>query len=136
MRLELWLWAVRACKTRALAVRAIKQGKVEIGGMAPKPSRQVKAGEVVTVRIETDVTFWTRSLLVIDMPRSRVGAALVPLYAEDRTAPEELEKARLRPEAVSGFRTRGTGRPTKRDRRVLDGLTEDGFEVVETEDEH
>ena len=135
MRLDLWLWAVRACKTRARAVSAIKQGKVEIGGMATKPSRQVKAGEVVALRIETDVTFWIRSLLVLDLPRSRVGAALVPLYAEDRTLPEELEKARLRPEAVSGFRARGTGRPTKRDRRVLDGLTEDGFEVVETEDE-
>jgi len=135
MRLDLWLWAVRAYKTRALAVSAIKQGKVEIGGMATKPSRQVKAGEVVTVRIETDVTSWIRSLLVLELPRSRVGAPLVPLYAEDRTAPEELEKARLRPEAVSGFRARGTGRPTKRDRRVLDGLTEGGFEVVETEDE-
>lgn len=135
MRLDLWLWAVRAYKTRALAVSAIKQGKVEIGGMATKPSRQVKAGEVVTVRIETDVTSWIRSLLVLELPRSRVGAPLVPLYAEDRTAPEELEKARLRPEAVSGFRARGTGRPTKRDRRVLDGLTEGGFEVVETGDE-
>lgn len=135
MRLDLWLWAVRVYKTRALAVSAIKQGKVEIGGMATKPSRQVKTGEVVTIRLETDVTFWIRSLLVLDLPRSRVGAPLVPLYAEDRTSPEELEKARLRPEAVSGFRERGTGRPTKRDRRVLDGLTEVGFDVDEIEDE-
>lgn len=135
MRLDVWLWAVRAYKTRALAVSAIQHGRVEIGGMPTKPSRHVKAGEVVTLRVETDVTFWIRSLLVIDMPRSRVGAQLVPLYAEDRTLPEEKEKARLGPEAVSGFRARGTGRPTKRERRVLDGVSEGDFGAVETGDE-
>ena len=125
MRLDLWLWAVRAYKTRSLAVSAIKNGRVEIGGMTPKPSRSVKAGEVITLRIDTDVTIWTRVLCVIETPPSRVGAKLVPLYAEDRTSAEELEKARLRAGTISGFRERGTGRPTKRERRVLDGVRED-----------
>ena len=124
MRLDVWLWAVRAYKTRPLAVDAIKHGRVEINGAAPKPSREVKAGEVVTMRIDTDVTMWTRSLRVIETPPSRVEAKLVPLYAEDLTPLEEREKARLRPGMVSGFRARGLGRPTKRDRRVLDGIEE------------
>ncbi|RFC46186.1 MAG: ribosome-associated heat shock protein Hsp15 [Verrucomicrobia bacterium] len=122
MRLDLWLWAVRAYKTRPLAVSAIKNGRVEIGGLPTKPSRIVRAGEEVALRIDTDVTIWTRTLCVLETPRTRVGAKLVPLYVEDRTPPEELEKARLRPGSISGFRPRGAGRPTKRDRRAWDEL--------------
>ena len=126
MRLDLWLWAVRAYKTRPLAVSAIKNGRVEIGGLPTKPSRMVRAGEEVVLRIDTDVTIWTRTLYVVALPRTRVGAKLVPLYAEDRTPPEELEKARMRPGSISGFRPRGAGRPTKRDRRAWDGMEEGG----------
>jgi ribosome-associated heat shock protein Hsp15 len=134
MRLDLWLWAVRAYKTRALAVSAIKNGRVQIGGAFVKPSRNVKGGDVVTLRLDTDVTIWTRTLCVLDAPPSRVGAKLVPLYAEDRTSPEELEKARLRSGLLSGFRPRGTGRPTKRERRVLDGVEDCEVETFSLED--
>lgn len=134
MRLDVWLWAVRAYKTRALAVSAIKNGRVLIGGFAAKPSRTVKGGDVITLRLDTDVTTWTRALCVVDAPPSRVGAKLVHLYAEDRTSPEELEKSRLRPGAISGFRPRGAGRPTKRERRVLDGVQEGGVEGFHAED--
>ena len=135
MRLDLWLWAVRAYKTRSRAVSAIKNGRVEIGGVSTKPSRLLKAGELITLRIDTDVTIWKRSLCVIGMPPSRVGAKLVPLYAEDQTPPEELEKARLRAGAISGYRARGTGRPTKRERRDLDGVREGDFEISDVADE-
>lgn len=126
MRLDLWLWAVRAYKTRPLAVSAIKNGRVEIGGQATKPSRLVKTGDVLVLRIDADVTIWTRTLCVLGAPPSRVGAKLVPLYAEDRTSPEELEKARLRPGSISGHRPRGAGRPTKRERRAWDEIDEGG----------
>ncbi len=124
MRLDLWLWAVRAYKTRPLAVAAIHNGRVHILGLPTKPSHTVRPGEIITLRLDTDVTLWTRTLRVIDTPKSRVGAKLVPQFAEDLTAPEELEKSRLRPGAISGFRPRGTGRPTKRERRALDDIIE------------
>jgi ribosome-associated heat shock protein Hsp15 len=124
MRLDVWLWAVRAYKTRPMAVAAIKHGRVEIHGMATKPAREVKRGEIITLRVETDVTNWTRMLRVVEIPPSRVGAKLVPLYAEDLTQEVEREKASLRPGMISGFRERGLGRPTKRDRRALDGIAE------------
>lgn len=134
MRLDVWLWAVRAYKTRALAVSAIKNGRVLIGGATAKPSRHVKGGDVITLRLDTDVTVWTRTLSVVDAPASRVGAKLVPRYAEDRTSPEELEKSRLRPGVTPGFRPRGAGRPTKRERRVLDGVQEAEIELYEPRD--
>lgn len=135
MRLDVWLWAVRAHKTRAMAVSAIKNGRVEVGGCAAKPSRSVKAGDIVTLRVDAEATVWTRTLRVVDAPRSRVGAKLVPLYAEDLTAPEEREKARLRAGAISGFRPRGSGRPTKRERRILDGVSEVVVEDADGGDE-
>jgi ribosome-associated heat shock protein Hsp15 len=135
MRLDVWLWAVRAYKTRSLAVSAIKNGRVELSGIAAKPSRSVKAGDIMTLRMDTDVTTWTRTLRVIDLPRSRVGAKLVPLFAEDQTTPEEIKKSRLRPHSISGLRPRGSGRPTKRERRILDGVSEGALEDADAEGE-
>ena len=123
MRLDVWLWAVRAFKTRPLAVSAIKNGRVQINGLPTKPHHSVRVGEIIVLRVDTDVTIWTRTLCVLGEPPSRVGAKLVPQFAEDRTPPEELEKARLRPSSVSGYRPKGTGRPTKRERRELVDLT-------------
>jgi len=124
MRLDVWLWAVRAYKTRGLAAAAIKNGRVQIGGLPTKTHHQVKPGEVVVLRVETDVTFWTRTLVVVGAPASRVGAKLVAEYALDQTSPEEREKSQLRPSAVVGYRPPGTGRPTKKERRALVDLTE------------
>ena len=124
MRLDVWLWAVRAYKTRGLAADAIKRGRVQIAGLPTKAHHDVRAGEVVDLRLETDVTFWTRSLCVLGVPPSRVGAKLVAQFAEDRSAPEEVEKSRMRPDAVPGGRPRGSGRPTKKERRALVDLTQ------------
>ena len=118
MRLDQWLWAVRLFKTRSLAVEAIKGGHVKINGAASKPAHEAKPGELVVAR----VGFMTRTLRVLGAPRSRVAAKLVPQFAEDLTPPEEFEKRALdfRP---MGARPRGAGRPTKRERRLLNKVS-------------
>jgi ribosome-associated heat shock protein Hsp15 len=122
MRLDVWLWAVRAFKTRGLSVDAIKEGNVEVDGQSCKPARSVRMGECVTIRLVSEFAVWTRTLRVLGAPASRVGAKLVLQYAEDLTSPQELEKARTRPDDLIGYRPRGTGRPTKRERREIDQI--------------
>ena len=110
MRLDQWLWAVRIFKSRSLSAEAIKGGRVKVNGAATKP------GELVVARID----MLTRTVRVIGAPPSRVGAKLVPLYAEELTPPEEFAKRRdpnFRPISI---RPKGAGRPTKRERRRLD----------------
>jgi len=124
MRLDQWLWAVRLFKTRSLAVEAIKGGHVKVNGEATKPAHEVKPGELVTARIG----IMTRTLRVLDAPRSRVGAKLVAQFAEDLTPPEEFEKQRGFTFRPPGARPRGAGRPTKRERRLLDGMASPGLE--------
>lgn len=118
MRLDQWLWAVRLFKTRSLAVEAVKGGHVKVNGAATKPAHEAKPGEMITAQIGVI----TRTLRVIDAPRSRVGAKLVPQFAEDLTPPEEFEKQRAAEFRPMAIRPRGAGRPTKRDRRILDSL--------------
>ena len=121
MRLDQWLWAVRLFKTRTRAAEAIKGGHVRVNGLAAKPAHQVKPGETVVAQIGT----LARTMRVLDAPHSRVGAQLVAQFAEDLTPPEEFEKQRADSFRPQGLRPRGTGRPTKRDRRLLDGLAEE-----------
>lgn len=116
MRLDQWLWAVRVCKSRPAAVAAIKAGHVKINGAPVKPAREPRSGEIVTVRVETMI----RTLRVIDAPRSRVGAKLVPQFAEELTPPEEFEKQRALRFNLPPVRVKGSGRPTKRERRILE----------------
>jgi len=121
MRLDQWLWAVRLYKTRSLAVQAIRGGHVKVNDTATKPAHEAKPGELVSARIG----IITRTMRVLDAPRSRVAAKLVAQFAEDLTPPEEFEKQRsaaLQPIAV---RAKGEGRPTKRDRRLLDEFAEE-----------
>ena len=119
-RLDKWLWAVRVFKTRALATDACRAGSVTVNDLAAKPGRDVHAGETVTVRIG----LFTRTLRVVGVPRSRVGAKLLAGFLVDLTPPEEFEKLRERivPQVLA--REKGSGRPTKRDRRLLDRLLE------------
>ena len=119
MRLDQWLWAVRLYKTRSLAVEAIKGGHVKVNEAATKPAHEMKPGELVTARIG----IMTRTLRVIDAPHSRVGAKLVAQFAEDLTPPEEFEKQRAFNLHSVAARPRGAGRPTKRERRLLDEWT-------------
>ncbi len=122
MRLDVWLWAVRAFKTRPLSVESIKRGSVQIDGQPCKPSRTVRAGECITIRMVSEFSVWTRTLRVVGLPPSRVGAKLVSQFAEDLTSAEEFEKARSVPEDLVGYRARGLGRPTKRDRREIENI--------------
>ena len=119
MRLDQWLWAVRLFKTRGLAVEAIRGGHVKVNGAATKPAHEAKPGELVTARIG----IMTRTLRVIDAPRSRVGAKLVSQYAEDLTPLEEFERQRELQLFPTTTRPRGAGRPTKRERRLMDGFS-------------
>ena len=115
-RIDKWLWATRLYKTRTLASAACKAGKVKIKEIKVKPSRMVMAGDVVTAREDGIV----RTLKVVTPLEKRVGAKLVPEYLEDLTPPEEYKSA-LERSRGQGFRQpQGTGRPTKRRRRMLD----------------
>lgn len=115
-RLDRWLWALRVFKTRPLATEACRRGAVEIGGIAAKPARTVHAGEIVTVRLGE----MTRTLRVIDAPRSRVGAKLVAQFCTDLTPPAEFERQQERGLQRVLTREKGAGRPTKKERRVID----------------
>ena len=118
MRLDLWLWSVRAFKTRSLAVAAIRAGRVSVQDLPAKPARSLKPGETVVVRYD----FLQRILRVRGFPPSRVGAPAVPQHAEDLTPPEAVEAARQRARDQAAQRPVGGGRPTKRDRRRIDAF--------------
>ena len=115
-RIDKWLWAARIFKTRSIAADACKNGRVTIGGVNVKPSHIVKVGETVDVR-KPPITYSFRILKTIEQ---RVGAKLLPEIYENVTAPEQYELLEMN--RISGFvdRARGTGRPTKKDRRALD----------------
>ena len=127
-RIDKWLWAARIFKTRSIAVEAIKNGRVSIGGMNVKPSRPIKVGETIDVR-KPPVTYSFKVLKTIEQ---RVGAKLIPEIYENVTDPKQYELLEM--SRISGFvdRARGTGRPTKKERRALDSFSDDtlmfGFE--------
>ena len=118
-RLDKWLWAARIYKTRTLAADACKNGRIAINGAQAKPSRSVKVGDEVSVR-KAPVTYTFRVLQTIE---KRVGAKLIPEILENITPQEQYEVLEM--SRISGFvdRARGTGRPTKKDRRALDDFT-------------
>ena len=113
------MWATRIFKTRSVAADACKKGRVMMGGVAVKPSRMVKVGDVIQVR-KPPVTF---SFKVLELAQNRMGAKLVPQYMENVTPPEQYEILEMN--RISGFvnRAKGLGRPTKKDRRELEQFT-------------
>ena len=117
-RIDKWLWAARIFKTRTIAADACKNGRVTIEGVNVKPSRMVKVGETVSVR-KPPITY---SFKILKTSEQRVGAKLLPEIYENVTAPEQYELLEMT--RISGFvdRARGTGRPTKKDRRSLDAF--------------
>lgn len=121
VRIDKWLWAVRLFKTRSIAIEACKKGRITIKGITIKPSRMIKIGDVIEVR-RPPVTY---SFEVLSLTENRMGAKLVPDFMKDVTSPSQLEILEM--SKVSGFvdRARGTGRPTKKDRRDLEQFTED-----------
>lgn len=118
MRLDQWLWAVRVYKSRNAAAEAIKGGLVKVNGERSKPAHEPKPGEIIASRVD----IMTRTMRFLAAPKSRVAARLVPEFAEDLTPPEEREKRRQPSLLPPGFRPKGSGRPTKRERRALEEL--------------
>lgn len=116
VRIDKWLWAVRLYKTRSQATEACKKGHISIGDLPVKASRDVHEGEIVKVR-KAPIT---RSFKVLALTGKRMGAKLVPEYLIDVTPPEELELLEMQKHMRWSTREKGTGRPTKKDRRDLD----------------
>tara|TARA_R110000850_G_scaffold277151_1_gene424820 strand:+ start:12797 stop:13165 length:369 start_codon:yes stop_codon:yes gene_type:complete len=121
MRVDKYLWCVRYFKTRSIATNACRTGKVKIQGDNVKPSREVYPGDQVQVR-KNQVDY---ILEVLDIPDSRLGAKLVDIYRKDITPKENLEKLELLKYSKDYYRKKGTGRPTKKDRRDLDDFVEE-----------
>ena len=116
VRVDKWLWAVRIFKTRSQATEACRKGHVSVGNLPVKPSRVIHQGEVVQVRKAPVV----RSFKVLALAEKRMSAKLATDYLEDVTPPEELELLEMQKNMRWISRDRGTGRPTKKDRRDLD----------------
>ncbi len=132
-RIDKWLWAVRLYKTRSDAADACRTNRVTINGAYTKPSREVRPGDVVAVR-KLPVTF---SYRVIGAVSNRQPAKNVALYAENITPQQELDKLNVPRETIFISRDRGTGRPTKKERRDIDTLIDDfaHLDVIEWDDE-
>lgn len=130
-RIDKWLWAARIFKTRSLAADACKNGRVSINNVNVKPSHMVKVGETVSVR-KPPVTYSFKILQTIEQ---RVGAKLIPEIYENVTTPDQYELLEMN--RISGFvdRARGTGRPTKKERRALDAFIGPSFDDIDFDDD-
>ena len=117
-RIDKYLWAIRVFKTRSDATDACKGGKIRINGADIKPSKCVRPGDIITAR-KGAITYTYRVIALID---KRQGAKSVPLYAENITPQEELDKLKAPVETFFLKRDRGAGRPTKKERRQMESL--------------
>jgi ribosome-associated heat shock protein Hsp15 len=124
-RIDKYLWSVRIFKTRSLACEACRKGKIIINDISVKPSRIISENEIIIVK-KPPVTFKFR---VIEPIENRVSAKIVSQYAEDLTPDEEKEKLDMKQTPGSGYRERGTGRPTKKERRLIDRLQDDNSDI-------
>lgn len=120
VRIDKYLWAIRLFKTRSEATDACNGNKVKISGVNAKPSKSVRIGEVIEVRKGSALFLYK----VLALSENRMGAQLVPDYAENLTPESELAKLHVPRETVQMQRDKGAGRPTKKDRRILDDLLE------------
>ena len=123
VRLDKYLWAVRIFKTRSDAADAIRNNKVTVNGAYAKPSRDAKVGD----RIEVKRAMVTYSYLVTELVANRQPAKMVERYCQNITPQSELDKLNIPRETIFVFRERGTGRPTKKERREIDAVMEDIF---------
>ena len=123
VRIDKWMWATRIFKTRTIATEACKKGRISIGNVNVKPSRTIKTGDIIQVR-KPPVTY---SFKVLALTEKRMGAKLVPEYLENVTPPEQYEILEM--SRISGFvnRSKGLGRPTKREGRELKKFTESEY---------
>ena len=116
MRIDKYLWCIRIFKTRNMATEACKKGQVKMNGTNIKPAKEVFGHEEIQVR-KNQINY---IIEVLDIPPNRVGAKLVDLYRKDKTPKEEFEKVDLLKYSKDYYRKKGTGRPTKKDRRDID----------------
>ena len=122
IRIDKYLWAVRIYKTRTLATEACGKGQVSINGVSVKASRSVKVSEEIVVRKPPIV----RTYKVLGLLNNRLSAEKVKDYLTELTSEEEIKKLELARLQRSGVRDRGTGRPTKKDRRDIEDF-QDNF---------
>ncbi|MBR1809145.1 MAG: RNA-binding S4 domain-containing protein [Paludibacteraceae bacterium] len=127
VRVDKYLFAMRIYKTRSIAADACKKGRVTMNGVQLKPARTFKAGDVFSVR-KNPVTFTYK---VLQLSENRLGAKLVPDYLQDITPPDQLEILEMARLAGKQGRDRGTGRPTKKDRRDIETFFSDDYELYE-----
>ncbi|NJX15732.1 RNA-binding S4 domain-containing protein [Tamlana crocina] len=119
MRIDKYLWCIRYYKTRSIATTACKKGHVKVNGDTAKPSREVYPQDHIELR-KDQINY---QLKVNDIPESRVGAKLVDIYRTDTTPKEQFEARELLKYSKDYYRKKGTGRPTKKDRRDIDDYT-------------
>ncbi|GGX10881.1 RNA-binding protein S4 [Aquimarina muelleri] len=124
MRVDKYLWCIRYFKTRSIATKACKEGKVRVNGDLIKPSREIYNTDKITIR-KNQINY---ELVVLDTPDSRIGAKLVDIYRKDTTPKEALQKLDLLKYSKDYYRKKGAGRPTKKDRRDIDDWYTDGTE--------
>lgn len=123
VRLDKYLWAVRIFKTRSDAADAIRNNKVTVNGAYAKPSREAKIGD----RVEVKRAMITYTYLITELIANRQPAKNVPQYCQNITPQSELDKLNIPRETIFVFRERGTGRPTKKERREIDAVMEEMF---------
>ena len=131
IRVDKYLWAMRIYKTRSIATDACKCGRVKMNGMEIKPSRAFHVGDVFTVR-KGPITYTYR---ILQLASNRLGAKMVPEYLQDITPKEQLELLELARYAAQSGRDRGTGRPTKKDRRDIEQFFSDDYDYLLDEDD-
>ena len=121
VRIDKFLWSVRLFKTRSLASDACRKGKIIMNSIQVKPSRIIAKDDIIQVK-KPPVIFTFR---VIEPIENRVSAKLVELFAEDLTTEEEKAKLDIRQQGITGYRDKGSGRPTKKERRLIEKLKDD-----------
>ena len=121
MRVDKFLWAIRFYKTRNIAIAAIKKKHVSVNGTSAKPSKEVFGGDILEIR-KNQINY---KILVLAIPKSRVGAKLVSQFIKDQTSRKEFENQELLKQAKDYYRKKGSGRPTKKDRRDLQDFMEE-----------
>jgi ribosome-associated heat shock protein Hsp15 len=129
MRIDKFLWSIRFYKTRSIAADEIKKNRVGIGENKIKSSKEVKEGDIIKIR-KNQIDY---KIKVLAIPKSRVGAKLVPDYIVDITEKEQYELLRNRKLQQDYYRIKGEGRPTKKDRRDIDGFVSTDDKVENTE---
>ena len=132
VRVDKYLWAMRIYKTRSIATDACKCGRVKMNGVEVKPSRMFHVGDIFTVR-KGPITYTYR---ILQLWGNRLGAKIIPEYLQDITPKEQLELLELARYAAQSGRDRGTGRPTKKDRRDIEQFFSDDYNYLLDEDDY